>query len=595
MSEVAHMLQSPRPLMVGMPETGRLRIASILGLARRCAQDYSVEDRSQFTAAIDHDRWDAILLDESNWRRDGSAVRGLMAERGLDLPVIALLNALDTEAVENCLRGVLSDCVTWSELPRLALVIKRHVQEAQERARRHEAEQQLRLSERRYRMLVRNMQEGVLMTDGDAVITFVNARLAAMVEYTPEELVGRPVLDIIMPSRHDAAGETFKSLLRNAPVTRETLLRAKSGDCVEVIARVVPVFTDDGRFDYGFATIQDITERRQLERQVRQSQKMEAIGQLASGVAHDFNNLLTVIGGNAELLRHGEELSPRGRDLLAQIARASDSAGELTGQLLAFGRKQEMKLESLDLNEVISETVPMLRRVMRANIELRVDLAEDLALTQAGRVQMAQVLVNLAINARDAMPEGGVLCIETENVSLDENYAASHAEVEAGDYVKLSIWDTGVGMDSETAERIFEPFFTTKREGEGTGLGLAMVYGIIRQIGGWVWVYSELGQGTVFKIYLPVGRGEPTSMQSDSDERDLRGDETVLFVEDDEQVRRFAVTALEQHGYTVLEAEDAAQALEVLQSSRGVDLIITDVVMPDLSGGEFVEEAGDVR
>ena len=338
---------------------------------------------------------------------------------------------------------------------------------------------------------------------------------------------------------------------------------------------------------------QDITERRALEQQLRQSQRMEAIGRLAGGVAHDFNNLLTVIIGNSELLLgqvgRGE---PMWEDL-KEISTASQRAATLTAQLLAFSRKQVLMPQVLDLNALVADSSAMLRRLIGEDVELVTRLGQDLNLVRVDPGQMVQVIMNLAINARDAMPTGGKLTLETANAELDEAYARRHVAVVPGHYVMLAVSDTGVGMDATTQSRIFEPFFTTKEPGKGTGLGLSTVYGIVKQSGGNIWVYSELEQGTVFKIYLPSAH-QATDYEEPSDSvprQDLEGTETVLLVEDEDLVRNLVQSVLQRHGYAVLEAPNGAEAMTLLARHLGqVDLLLTDVVIPQMTGPELAEK-----
>jgi nitrogen-specific signal transduction histidine kinase/CheY-like chemotaxis protein len=338
---------------------------------------------------------------------------------------------------------------------------------------------------------------------------------------------------------------------------------------------------------------QDITERRTLEQQLRQSQRMEAIGRLAGGVAHDFNNLLTVIIGNTELLlKQVARGEPMWEDL-KEISTASQRAATLTAQLLAFSRKQVLTPRILHLNTLVTDSSTMLRRLIGEDVELVTRLGVDLNLVRVDPGQMVQVIMNLAINARDAMPTGGKLTIETANAELDEAYARRHVAMVPGRYVMLAVSDTGVGMDATTQSRIFEPFFTTKELGKGTGLGLSTVYGIVKQSGGNIWVYSEPGQGTVFKIYLP--RADETTDSKESSGRvsgqDLGGTETVLLVEDEDVVRNLVRSILERHGYAVLGAADGTEAMRLLARHLGrVDLLLTDVVIPQMSGPELAEQ-----
>ncbi|MFO7899693.1 MAG: PAS domain S-box protein [Planctomycetota bacterium] len=339
----------------------------------------------------------------------------------------------------------------------------------------------------------------------------------------------------------------------------------------------------------------DITERRQLEEQLRQSQKLEAVGRLAGGVAHDFNNILTGITGYAEFLVDEFEPGSRPAEDLAEIQDLAAQAAALTRQLLAFSRRQTIEPVVLDINHVLQDTTKMLRRLIGEDIELELHLAPDLGTVHADPGQVEQILMNLVVNARDAMPSGGTLTIETANTELDQAYADRHAGVSPGPYVLLAVTDTGQGMDEDTLGQVFEPFFTTKAEGKGTGLGLATVYGIVKQHGGNIWAYSEPGKGSTFKVYLPraaegeeaVGRGERAAPRA-------AGTETILVVEDEEPVRKLTVRILEGRGYTVHAAADAEEAGRMLeQVGDRIDLLLSDVVLPGTSGRELYEAHAD--
>jgi signal transduction histidine kinase/DNA-binding response OmpR family regulator len=338
-------------------------------------------------------------------------------------------------------------------------------------------------------------------------------------------------------------------------------------------------------------------ERWRLEEQLRQSQKMEAIGQLAGGVAHDFNNLLTIVSGYSQLLLSQDDLSAATRDKIHEIGQAGERAASLTRQLLAFGRKQVLEPEVLDLNAVVTGTEKMLRHTIGEDIDLGTALDPALARVTADPGQIEQIILNLAVNARDAMPQGGKLTIETANVDLDESYASAHAAVSPGSYVMLAVSDTGCGMTPEVTNRVFEPFFTTKGPGKGTGLGLATVYGIVQQSGGHIGLYSEPGHGTSFKVYLPKTEAEASSRRSRQDTRGLpTGSETVLLVEDDDSVRALSRGVLEMSGYTVLEANGAAAALRICEQHTGsIQIVVTDVVMPETGGRILVERLGAMR
>ncbi|HYV12778.1 MAG TPA: ATP-binding protein [Pyrinomonadaceae bacterium] len=326
------------------------------------------------------------------------------------------------------------------------------------------------------------------------------------------------------------------------------------------------------------------------EKQLLQSQKLEAVGRLAGGISHDFNNLLTVILGYSDIMKRNLQEGHPLRRNVEEIVRASERAASLTRQLLAFSRKQVMQPKVFDLNTVISDLEKMLRRMIGEDVELRVNLQDELDHIKADPVQLEQVIMNLVVNARDAMPRGGKLSIETSNVYLDEAYAREHVSVVPGDYVMLAISDTGCGMSEETRRHIFEPFFTTKEQGKGTGLGLSMVYGIVRQSGGNIWVYSEVGRGTTFKVYFPRVTAHAEEHKRISGALDgPRGSETILLVEDAELVRNLARQVLETAGYRVLEAANAEAAIDLCEKINGdrIDLLLTDVVMPGMSGNEM--------
>jgi signal transduction histidine kinase len=329
---------------------------------------------------------------------------------------------------------------------------------------------------------------------------------------------------------------------------------------------------------------------RHTEKQLIQSQKLEAVGRLAGGISHDFNNLLTVILGYSDIMKRNMQEGHPLRRNVEEIVRASERAASLTRQLLAFSRKQVMQPKVVDLNTVVTDLEKMLRRMIGEDVELRVSLHGELGNIKADPVQLEQVLMNLVVNARDAMPRGGKLSIETSNIYLDEAYAREHLSVVPGDYVMLAISDTGCGMDEETRLHIFEPFFTTKEQGKGTGLGLSMVYGIVRQSGGNIWVYSEEGRGTTFKIYFPRIAADAEDYKRSAQMCDVpRGAETILLVEDAELVRNLARQVLEGAGYRVLEAASAEAAIDLCERSNGdrIDLLLTDVVMPGMSGNEM--------
>jgi signal transduction histidine kinase/CheY-like chemotaxis protein len=361
------------------------------------------------------------------------------------------------------------------------------------------------------------------------------------------------------------------------------------------------VVDEQGRLVEMIGTIQDITERKRagaekerVEEMLRRSQRLEGIGRLAGGVAHDFNNLLGVITGYGELMRRQLPEDHPARPRLEQVLRAAERAAALTRQLLAFSRKQPMQLEVIDLNAMLRDLGQMLERVVGEDVEIQMRTAPDLGVVKADPAQIDQVVMNLVVNARDAMPRGGHLTIETANAEFDEAYAASHPPARAGRFVMIAVSDTGIGMAPETQRQIFEPFFTTKAE--GTGLGLATVYGVVKQTGGYVWVYSEAGRGTTFKIYLPRVDETPDVKDAAPVAETGRGHETVLVVEDAEALRAMVRELLEERGYRVLLAEDGEAAVALAGVDQGpIDLLLSDVVMPKLSGPDVARRVTELR
>jgi two-component system cell cycle sensor histidine kinase/response regulator CckA len=333
----------------------------------------------------------------------------------------------------------------------------------------------------------------------------------------------------------------------------------------------------------------DATPRQNMEEQLRQAKKMEAVGMLAGGIAHDFNNLLTIISGYAQLLQGS--VAESDRSAMDQILRASDRAAGLTRQLLAYSRREELQPRTLNLNDVLADIVPMLHRLIGEHIDVRIDASPEIGMVHADLGQLEQVIVNLAVNARDAMSNGGTLVIETANVELGEPYTSRHMTVKPGRYISLTVTDTGVGMDEKTASKVFDPFFTTKGKTQGTGLGLSTVYGILKQSGGTVDVYSEPGRGTSVKVYLPrVDAAVAAPAPAAATAPDAEGRETVLVVEDEEAVRRLVLTTLERRGYHVLMASSGVEAMHFARDHKGpIHLMLTDLVMPQMGGAEVIK------
>jgi two-component system cell cycle sensor histidine kinase/response regulator CckA len=457
-------------------------------------------------------------------------------------------------------------------------------------------------SEVRYRELVQSANSIILRLDTRGNIVFMNDFGLRFYGYREDELLGRNVVGALVPDT-DSSGSDLGALIREIlqqpdryPTSEhESILRDRKR--VRVSWANKGVYDKEGRLVGLLGIGNDVTQQRTLEEQYLQAQKMEAVGRLAGGLAHDFNNLLGVITGHSELALMNLQEEDTLRQSFEQIREASRRAAALTRQLLAFSRKQVLNPGVLNLNSVIAETEKLLRRLIGEDIELSTVLAADLGSVVVDPGQIEQVIMNLAVNARDAMPEGGRLILETANVELDESYAREHADVEAGRYVMLAVSDSGIGMDYTVRAHIFEPFFTTKEASKGTGLGLATVYGIIKQSNGHLWVYSEPGQGTTFKIYLPRVDAAPAERGADIPSGlPLQGTETVLLVEDEEALRNITRKALLRFGYTVLDAPNGETALEVAAQYAGpIHVLVTDVVMPGMTGRRLAEQLVALR
>ena len=455
----------------------------------------------------------------------------------------------------------------------------------------------LRRSEMNFRSLVTNAPYGICRCDSTGQLLDVNPALLAMLGYSSaRDLVGQHLGGLYLDTHQ---WFELADYLHSAAAFNGLIAEWKRTDGIGTVVRVSGRAVSDGETGTAFELFaEDVTERRALEEQLRQSQKMEAVGRLAGGIAHDFNNLLMVISGYSEFLLDRVGPDPALRAPAQEIAGAAQRASSLTRQLLAFSRKQMMAPKILDLNEVVTENLKMLTRVIGEDIDLVMIPEAKLGAVRADAGQIDQVIMNLAVNARDAMPSGGKLTIETSNVSLDEEYSRFHAPLRPGDYVMLTISDTGMGMDSETQSHIFEPFFTTKGP-KGTGLGLSTVYGIVKQSGGYIWVYSESGKGTTFKIYLPrvPGRAESHAVVSTAESAVTEpGTETILLVEDETNLRYLARQFLEKQGYRVIEAADGAVAMQIAVAHEGViHLLLTDVIMPGMNGRELAQRISEIR
>ena len=505
-------------------------------------------------------------------------------------PVIIVTGSLDEETAAEYIKAGAADYIVKHRLHRLGPAVGRAMTLRQaQREAAVAADSQLR-SERRFRKLVEYSSDVITLLDGTGTVLYSTQSLKPTLGYGPGEMVGHSVFELVHPEDRPAAERLFRGVAQDASITSraDVRVRHKEGSWRDLEVAVTN-HLDDPDVRAMVVNYQDVTDRKRLQQQFFQAQKMEAVGRLAGGVAHDFNNLLTAILGSTDLLLETLPVDHPGRDEGAEIRKAALRAADLTRQLLAFSRQQVLAPRVLDLNDVVANLHKMLRRLIGEDVDLRTTLAEEVGAVRADPGQLEQVIVNLAVNARDAMPNGGKLTIETANVDVAEGKgdAAAVPVVESVAYVLLVVSDTGTGMDAETKARMFEPFFTTKPKGQGTGLGLATVYGIVKQSGGYVWVDSEPGHGTTFKIYLPRVDADVDPQPASPDIRRLNGSETVLLVEDQDQVRELTKRLLEVRGYRVLVAASGPEALQLAEGHTGqIQLLVTDVVMPGMSGRE---------
>lgn len=472
-------------------------------------------------------------------------------------------------------------------------VIQCNIRETTERK---QAEDALRKSERLNRSLVDHLPHRILVKDRDSVILFCNANYAKDLGLSPEAVIGKDAFAFYPRETAEAYHAEDREVMRSGMVKENEESFQVGGEERWIHAVKVPYRDEQQKVIGILALFEDTTERKRLEVQYRQSQKLEAIGLLAGGIAHDFNNLLTVILGYCDLLANSmSHADPLVVDI-EEIRKCGDRATNLTRQLLAFSRKQVLDVRVLDLNALVSGVDRMLQRLIGADIDLQTILAPDLGRIKADPGQIEQVMMNLVVNARDAMPTGGKLTLQTANVDLDQDYAGAHVAVIPGPYVMLAVTDNGCGMDNPTQTRIFEPFFTTKEQGKGTGLGLATAYGIVKQSSGNIWCYSEAGHGTTFKIYLPRVDEAAVAIASEKPAPVVRGSETVLVAEDEEMVRKLIVQLLTLDGYKVIATSNGAEALRECESSPDhIDLLLTDMVMPGMSGYKLMQSLAEVR
>ena len=605
-SDGNHVLAAAKPatkplrvLLVGKQEEDFFLIREILE-----------RNRSLFAAELEH----AASLDEAREMMqhrpyglvlfeheadDAEAVR-LITEflhSGRTVPFILLTEDADEKAVAEIIRSGTWNCLTKSRLDGATLVRTMHNTVAL-----HSLQLEQQVAEESLRKLSRAVEQSadtVVITNIEGVIEYVNPAFEGLTGYARDEVRGKNPR--ILKSGEQSA-EFYKEMWRTilaGNIYRGILVnRKKNGELYYVEESICPVRDADGQITHFISNGRDLTERIRMEAQLLQAQKMDAVGRLAGGVAHDFNNLLTIITSYSELALDSVPKNSPLEAKIQEIREAARRAAELTRQLLAFSRKQPQALRVVELNSVVSTIAKTLPRLIGEDIDFGFSPGENVGRVRIDPVQLEQVLMNLAANARDAMPQGGHLHIETSDVRLDDDYIhGKPAVIPRGHYTLITVSDDGNGIPPEDLPHIFEPFYTTKPSGKGTGLGLATVYGIVKQNHGFIWVYGEPGSGTVFKIYLPCVRDQNHScnaVQKDTQDAE-RGSETILLVEDEQAVRRATAEFLRLQGYNVIEGKDGLDALTLAQEHAEIDLVVSDVVMPRMSGGALAKEVSRLR
>jgi PAS domain S-box-containing protein len=553
-----------------------------------------VATRVEYVKALEDKSIDLILCDNRLPDFDGLSALQICRERSPDLPFILVTGTLGEEQAIESMQNGATDYVLKDRLSRLCPAVRRAMQEVEGRAERRQAEEALQQSEQRLQIVFSESPLGIALvgTDGRPILT--NSALQKMLGYTGAELSRMSFRDFTHPDDCAKDTELYGQLIQGTRKSYQLEKRyiRKGGQVIWARLSVSLARETQGHAVFAIGMVEDITERRQMEAQFVEAQKMEVIGQLAGGVAHDFNNIIGIIMGYSDLMLEQTSLDHEFRNKLETIRAAAERAAGLTRQLLIFSRKQAVQPVVLDVNDVVKDLDKMLRRLIDENIEMTVVPGKQTGRIRADSGYVGQVLMNLVLNARDAMPDGGKLNITTSNVTLDENYARAHTGANPGDYVMLSVSDTGTGMTDEVKTRLFEAFFTTKPKGRGTGLGLATCQTIVQQSGGHIAVDSVLGKGTTFQVYFPRVEQPPQAAAGPIKTAPFpRGTETVMVVEDEPAVRYLARSILAGQGYVVLSASNGRDALQMARDHKGapIRLVVSDVIMPVMGGKVMAE------
>jgi len=551
-----------------------------------------VDNRDAFVEAIGAFNPDLILADYTLPGFDGMAALRLAKEAAPYTPFIVVTGSINEETAVGCMRAGASDYLLKNNLARIGPAIEAALERERARAERRAAEEALRRSEANLRAIFHNAVQDFVLLDRQGVVLTINKIASNWANWVTGNEVseGDVLVQLLPPGVAEEWSQFFDQALGGETIMIERRVTNRAGVDRWFEAHLIPVVAEDGGVIGVCLSIVNIDDRKRTEENLRRVERLQAIGRLAGGVAHEVNNMMTVVLGLSEFLLRDLPASDRRHEDVAEISRAADRAANITRQLLAFSRQQVMQPRLLDLNAVVQGTQGMLSRLLGSAYPLRLSLVPLLSSVRADPSQLEQVLLNLVLNARDAMPGGGTITVETGSVMLDDDYVRRHAGVDIshGPYNTLIVTDTGCGMEHDVQLRVFEPFFTTKPLGEGTGLGLSTAYGIVKQTGGYIWVYSEPGLGTTFKVYLPAFADLAVPPSDLVRETPSGGRETLLVVEDEEMVRLLACRVLRERGYTVHEASHGAEALELLERiPLQPDLVVSDVVMPTMGGREL--------
>ncbi len=546
------------------------------------------DDRDGFIQMLGEGEPELVISDYTLPTLNGMDAIGIVQEHSPRTPIIICTGSIDETTAVQCLKAGADDYVLKEHMARLGSAVKGALDHKRSREEKEFAEQALSEQHAYVRNLIDSSLDMIIAVDNRRNITEFNSAAEAAFGYDREEVLGKHV-NLLYAEPEEGLALHKKTVL-NGQHVQEITNRRKNGELFPALLSASVLRDYGGKIVGVVGVSRDITERRNLEAQLRQSQRMEAIGQLAGGVAHDFNNLLTIILFYAQELENSQRDKQVKADLV-EIRKAGERAADLTRQLLAFSRKQVIEPVQLRVNEVIANMQKMLRRLVREDIVLETLLSENELIIQADPGQIEQILVNAVVNAQDAINELGDtdgernIVISTDAAHIDDEFIKSHPGARAGDYCRLSISDTGVGMSEEVTSKVFEPFYTTKEVGKGTGLGLSTVYGIIKQNSGYIDIESTPGKGTTFQIFWPADTSAATQPEQEMASGEKEGEVTILFVEDDEKVRRVGTAILKSLGYEFIGASDGIDALEkIAQLKRPVDLLISDVVMPNMDG-----------